>query len=199
MSKKDEILVNKAVAVNATMGGFYHIKGLASKSGVCRHVSCGSTAFRPCRWIGTTWMQPQHTAPKCGEEWCKNFGARPASLGQKVKCTRLHLKPYTKQELAVPTVKPDGIAITMKVAFNDRVECEYGIALYDLLEDKWFNDGWWSEYTNYSMKYNDKGAEESDYEILMPHRSASDATTFWIPPKEISNIDQVLVALKAQL
>lgn len=197
--------------LKAQASGFYKIKGLASKSGICRHVSCGATSPTYCQYqsqkkeydqmvaTGKTyygahvspsqiasskgWMDQLAAAhPTCTKDWCvKSYGPRPNDLGEKIKCTRIHLEAYTDQELADPNVRPESVAISMSIALQKSHEVEYGIALYDLIDDKWFNDQWWTTTGWKSSK-------------LMPHKHAD-----WPAPKKLALIDNVIASLKENL
>lgn len=91
------------------------------------------------------------------------------------------MESYTDKELADPKVRPESVAIKMTISLKKSREVEYGIALYDLMDDKWFNDQWWARTGYQSSK-------------LMPHKH-----TDWPAPKKLALIDQVLAALKENL
>lgn len=203
----------KGAVLDAKAMGFYKIKGLAAKSGRCRHISCGATKPGTCNywssladhehkmktgiWYGNQPYTPAIQAGQvtslnnlknyhtgCAKDWCvrrNNNKLRPANLGQMVDCTRHHLEPYSEVELAKPDVKPESIAVQMVVSFDNGAR-DYCIALYDLIDDKWFNDMWWT-----IVGYKNKN--------LMPHANTKE----YAPPKELVNIGQVITALKAAL
>lgn len=209
MNKKAFFKVKGSV-LEGHIVGFYKTKGLAAKtkSGKCRHVSCGATSAVPCNWFinkrgfdemvakgVTSWGTPLTATIKkqeedrlnyskqyhanCHTDWCTTtYGLRPHNVGEHVQCTRLHFEPYNDAELADPNVKPESVAIELKVALTDVREIEWGVALYDLMEDKWFSDSWWTS-TGYR------------YKNLMPHKHSG-----WPAPKELNLIDQVLDSLK---
>lgn len=231
--QKREIIRFKMVATRASILGFYKIKGLASKSGKCRHVSCGATSPTTCvyfeqqqhdmmlrakaetyglldakfldptwdadkrymfQWIQNSQLHATRLAnlknyhPNCLSDWCvKVHGPRPDNLGEMVKCNRMHLSPYTDEELAVPDTKPESVAVNIRVALDSRKEAEFAVALYDLMEDRWFNNDWW---------------QQTGSGILMPHKNArhqNDVSLSWPAPSEVSNINEVLDALKRSL
>jgi hypothetical protein len=211
LSEEKPFFQTTGTILNAETVGFYKIKGVAAKSGKCRHVSCGATSATRCMYIEykneynnmiatgkyygqaatatnianqKSWvdnMKAGHT--QCTNDWCvKSYGARPSNLGEQIKCTRLHLESYTEQELANPKVRPESVAINMRIALNKSyAQVEYGIALYDLIDDKWFNDSWWTHTGYQSTK-------------LMPHKHAD-----WPAPKTLALVDQMINALKASI
>jgi hypothetical protein len=203
----------KGSVLEASVLGFFKIKGLATgKSGKCHHVSCGSVSPTVCPYydgkrryeamlstgkgpygLPATQIDKDRAKKnldyhdldhknKCTDDWCKvYYGARPLHCNESVQCTRLHLEAYTDKELADPKIKPESVAINVNIALNSTFETSRGIALYDLMEDKWFKDTWWTTTGFMSTK-------------LMPHKHDD-----WPAPKELAQMDQVLVALKAQL
>ena len=220
MFDKDKIVYQSEGAVlKAWVAGFYKIKGLAAKSGRCRHVSCGATKPSTCYYWSAKKDHEQKMATgiaysyngknepytaaqqayavaqlntyktihtKCAEDWCERAAGRPRpdNLGEMVTCTRHHLQPYTQEELADPNVKPESIAIEMTIAFREsrNNDFHFAIGLYDLVDDKWFNDGWW---TGCGYKS----------ENIMPHANNKEFPA----PKTLVNISQVIDAVKAKL
>ena len=212
---RTKVYETSGAVLKAETIGFYKIKGLARKSGRCRHISCGATKSRDCYYFAElaehetrlltgkyygnvaydathqAWaiqrlnaMKPQHA--NCTKDWCvPNTGKqRPVDLGQMVACSRNHLQPYTEAEMADPNVRPESIALDMIISLKGAYQGtqDRAIGLYDLIDDKWFNDQWWTRvgYKN---------------ENLMPHGNNS----YWPAPKELVNITQVIDAVKAGL
>lgn len=213
--EKDLIYDTKGAVLKAQALGFYKIKGLAAKSGRCRHISCGATKPMSGCWYlnsvkehesrvksgfiwGNTVYTPEAIALAvsrlnniktdhvgCADDWCVRSSGkpRPDNLDQMVACSRHHLEQYTSAELSKPDVKPESIAVEMHIALLDSHRgIDMAIGLYDLIDDKWFNDKWWMLV---GWKNNN----------LMPH----DKNKEYPAPKELVNVDEVIAALKASL
>lgn len=146
----------KYVVVKATIAGFY--KSLGKKFDLCRHVVCGyskpprtqcnarpdDAVPKPDNW-NSWWVQRQveHKNKGCTNKWCVvEHGPFKEIEDNKVKCARSYYHLYDEQELANPETKVEYIALEMTVA--SRWAHYVVVGVYDLHNDKWANDDWWS-------------------------------------------------------
>lgn len=177
------------VVVKASIAGFY--KDVGKKFDTCKHVVCGyKTPINPyCRYHPDDVPSPhsysyfleqhnKHKSDGCTNAWCKVEYGQPRKIEDgKVPCQRNYYHLYTDQELASPEVKVEFMAIDLIVA--GRYEHSHCIAIYDLLNDKWQSDKWWST------------TPKGD---LMP--SSSSIT---VAPREIYGIEEVVRKAKEGL
>ena len=156
----------KLTVLNATIIGLFRSTGRRVE--ICKHVSCGylTPTDRKCYvYPGNPHPVPDpkdyyytskqhqyndqqgHISAGCKNKWCvKRHGPFKDIVDQKVVCKRTYFKPYTEQELANPETKAELMAINMDVA-SDSYHGNYHnlVVIYDLMNDRWFSDDWWSE------------------------------------------------------
>lgn len=146
----------KYVVVRATIAGFY--KSLGKKFDLCRHIVCGykkpprtACDARPddpkpaYNSYNDWWVQRQteHKNKGCTNKWCvKELGPPHEIVDIKATCKRSYYHLYSDQELTNPETKVEYIALEMTVA--SRYAHYVVVGVYDLLNDKWANDDWWS-------------------------------------------------------
>jgi hypothetical protein len=124
----------------------------------------------------------------CKHEHCEIKPKRASFMGwrEAVKCKRVTYRPYTDQDLATPGVVIDAAAIKMDIA----VECYHNLhpgmtGLYDLIEDKWANDNWWTLHGGKSR-------------IIFPRAQHSGVQCISTPSK-VANIAEIISLIKEKL
>jgi hypothetical protein len=132
----------------------------------------------------------KHFDAGCKYSWCKvkhpNQGPPTLIRADKAKCKRIIYRRYSDQELAKPDTKPDAIAILVNLATS----CYHNahpnmVALYDLIEDKWALDSWWTR---------PGGSTET-----LSRRNEHHGVRCAPPPSGVSHIDEVVQKLKESL
>lgn len=199
--KEVNVIDRPYVVMKATIMGLYKATGKRVEN--CKHVSCGYVTLsdRRCfhdpqiplkmpkptdpyytHYLNRYNEQLAHIATGCTSMWCvKAHGPRPAILDQKVKCTRVYFAQYSESELANPDTKADIMALKIDIANRSYHGNSYNmIVLYDLVNDKWYSDEWWSE---------------TQAGNLMPaNKPITDAK-----PSQIFGIDEVVLKAKEAL
>ena len=139
MSKKT-LFEHKNVVMSAEVVGYFYNYG--KKYNQCRHISCGykNNRHRRCYYAG---QGGQHG--KCKADWCVvYYGKRPKDVGVAVKCSRTYFRAYTQQELANPATKVELVAVNLRVAQMWYPPVSNNVAIYNLLEDEWHSNEWWT-------------------------------------------------------
>lgn len=186
---------NNMVMKAHTVGFFYDF---GKRCKTCRHGSCGweSIRYKYCRWItsalsnnGNWWDSSEkkeylkHKKKACETYWCiVDHGKRPEGelIEKSIPCKKTYFKAYTTKQLSDPSTKVELAAVKMTVAEHDRCP-RYGIvAVYDLMNDRWYNDKWWKTTEAGSLAPVDKKWDSPEY-----------------APKDIYGIDEVIAKVKA--
>ena len=131
----------------------------------------------------------EHFNAHCTYSLCKvqNPGKAPKVPElKKIKCKRVLYRRYTDKELSVPDTKPDAVAIRVHLSTN----CRHGrhpnmVMLYDLLEDKWALNSWWT-------------CSGGNPNTLGP-RDRDNGGRCAPAPSEVAHIDEVVQKLKESL
>lgn len=182
----------KYVVVKATIAGFY--KSLGKKFNLCRHICCGYKKPprvrcdarpedpQPAYTNYNNWWverQTQHRLKGCTNDWCVvDHGTKHEIVDTKAQCKRSYYHLYTEQELKNPDTKVEYIALELTVA--SRWAHYNAVGVYDLHNDKWANDEWWST------------TPKGD---LMP----CNQTPPDVMPREVFGMEDIIVKAKAGL
>lgn len=190
----NKLLIDRNVIVmRASTVGFFYDFGKRCKT--CRHRSCGweSITYKYCRWVDASYDQNWWNASdkklyakhkkNCTKDWCTiEHGKRPEGelIENSTPCKKTYFKAYTAQQLADPTTKVEIAAIKLTVAEHDRCPRYDIVAVYDLMNDRWYNDKWWKTTETGSLAPVDKKWNTPDY-----------------APKDIYGIEEVISKVKA--
>jgi hypothetical protein len=168
IAPKQKIFEHSLVAVAAYFKSYY--KNLGARTKECTHSGCGSV-----------WKKGGTES----DNWRTASGGYGYTL---MKCKNDRWTPYTPQELAVPTCKPEAVCIQLEAAHRggggyyggagELVQLNF---LYDLMEDKIHQDQWYQTYSN------------GQIEGLIPHTGKAKK---WPKPSELWNLNEVLSELK---
>lgn len=199
MKKWNDLFRFTNMVMKAYVVGLYTTKD--RKSDKCEHVSCGYRRPNYAKQCGpadyfyylvsprsdywaVSWPNKttvlNHKQTGCKSDWCVvEHGQRPSLL---VKCARTYFKRYSDEELANPNTKPGIVAVGVDIASWGH-DSNYGlIALYDMVNDRWYNDDWW-------MQVHQTGD-------LMPHNQSLPTG---LKPSIVNGIDLVVQKMKESL
>lgn len=189
MRQKTTLFAPKFVVIKAEIAGFY--KSIGKKFDLCKHVYCGY--IKPPRtecnlrpddliripkndWRGNE--REKHKSKGCINMWCViEHGKQHEIEDKKAKCARRYYHLYTEQELANPKTQVEYVALELII--TSRYSHYFGVAVYDLINNEWHNDDWWST------------TPKGD---LMPCQSPPGAT-----PREVYGIEDIVAKAKVEL
>jgi hypothetical protein len=191
--KNKKIVEYEAAVLGATAGGFFFDAGTRVKN--CRHQTCGfrEPPYRDCWLMQYEANDPNlykddtknwnyHTKKGCQFKWCVvEHGKAPKVIPKTklAKCKRTYFTAYTNKQLADPTTNVELVAIKLDIGVFNDYPCN-AFAVYDLLNDKWHNEKWWT--------ITPKGH-------LAPHAYRHPN----VPPQQVQGIDAVIAKLKSTL
>lgn len=175
--------------LTATVVGYFYDFG--KKYDRCRHVTCGfeyvqdySCGYKKYPERRYYSKSDIHRHRQCSADWCRTYyGNRPKGAIPKaklVKCKRTYFRSYTTQELADPKTKVELVAVQLNVAGYYNWPLTNIVALYDLMNDKWHDNGWWTMNPKGDLSPRSQGIPDFD-------------------PGDISGIEDVVTKVKATI